>query len=247
MAAIVLVHGAWHGPWCWEKVSRQLRSEGRRVIEVTLPGHERPGAKGRIWTRMSSFIRAVGDAVADAGVPVVLVGHSMGGYVAQRYLEDNDAAAAVLVASVPPQGTLRANLRAIKQDPITMIRAAVTADYSKVISDPHRVRHWFFTPETDQTMVEWTAERLQNESAPALNTMILRRIRTSRITTPVFVIGAAGDEIFTMAEQRGLGRAYGVEAVFRSGGHDLMLDSSWTQLAACIGDVAAGVDGPGQP
>ena len=36
MACYVLVHGAYHGPWCWEKVSERLRARGHDTVEVDL-------------------------------------------------------------------------------------------------------------------------------------------------------------------------------------------------------------------
>lgn len=38
MASFVLVHGAWHGAWCWRRVVDLLRAEGHRVHALTLTG-----------------------------------------------------------------------------------------------------------------------------------------------------------------------------------------------------------------
>ena len=38
-ARVVLVHGAWHGAWCWAPVVDLLRAEGVDVVAVDLPGH----------------------------------------------------------------------------------------------------------------------------------------------------------------------------------------------------------------
>ncbi|MGI9378145.1 MAG: alpha/beta fold hydrolase, partial [Methyloligellaceae bacterium] len=38
MATYVLVHGAWHGGWCWREVRQRLRAEGHRVFTPTLTG-----------------------------------------------------------------------------------------------------------------------------------------------------------------------------------------------------------------
>ena len=39
MAHFILVHGAWHGAWCWYKVVPLLRAAGHRVDAINLPGH----------------------------------------------------------------------------------------------------------------------------------------------------------------------------------------------------------------
>ena len=198
MKPIVLIHGAWHGPWCWDDVAADLRRRGHEVEAVTLPGHDHPGDHRRIWNRISQYIEAVAEAASSLDEPPVLVGHSMGGYTVQRYLEEHTAAAGVLVASVPWRGSLRPNLRAIRRRPGPTVLAALTADYSRMVANADLVHELFFTPETPREIVASTVERLQNESALAINAMAFRRIRTGRITTPMHVIGAAGDAVFSV-------------------------------------------------
>jgi pimeloyl-ACP methyl ester carboxylesterase len=78
MASFVLVHGAWHGAWCWEKVTPLLEAAGHRVDAVDLPGHGANPA-GVAEMTLEANCRLVADRVEAAGEPVVLVGHSMGG------------------------------------------------------------------------------------------------------------------------------------------------------------------------
>ena len=39
MSTFVLIHGAWHGGWCWEKVKPLLTAQGHQVVAPDLPGH----------------------------------------------------------------------------------------------------------------------------------------------------------------------------------------------------------------
>ena len=171
----------------------------------------------------------------------MLVGHSMGGYTVQRYLERGELAgtAAVLVASVPWRGTLRPNLRAIRREPGPTVSAALLADYGRMVRTPDQVRELFFTESTPADVVDTTTARLQNESFVAINTMAFRRIRTARIAAPITVVAAEGDAVFTVAEQRELAAAYGTEALVLPGGHDMMLDEHWGGGAAIIHRVAS--------
>src|SRR5687768_10806830 len=73
MARFVLVHGAWHGAWCWDRVIPELGSRGHSAVAVDMPVDE-PTAG---W---NEYADAVTRAIAD-DVPVVLVGHSLGGHV----------------------------------------------------------------------------------------------------------------------------------------------------------------------
>lgn len=73
---VVLVHGAWHGPWAWSEVERQLADEGVDVLTVDLPSvGEETDALGDLDDDAAA-VRAVIDSVDG---PVVVVAHSYGG------------------------------------------------------------------------------------------------------------------------------------------------------------------------
>ena len=76
MAKLVLVHGAWHGPWCWDRVTPLLRAAGHEVVAPDLPVAARS---------MADWVAVVLDAMG--GVPSVLVGHSRGGAVISAVAE----------------------------------------------------------------------------------------------------------------------------------------------------------------
>lgn len=81
-ARVVLVHGAWHGAWCWDAVVEGLRAEGITVDAVDLPGH---GDDTQPLTDLfgdAARVTAALDALSTVeDDPVVLVGHSYGGAV----------------------------------------------------------------------------------------------------------------------------------------------------------------------
>ena len=82
MRPFVLVHGAWHGGWCWARVTERLETAGRRVFAPSLPGcGERAGELSRA-IGLDSFYDTVIDLIVQEDLrDVVLVGHSAGGAV----------------------------------------------------------------------------------------------------------------------------------------------------------------------
>jgi len=80
MSTFVLVHGAWHGAWCWEKVVPRLAAHGHAVRAIDLPGHGRdPKPPGSVtWDDYMDRMREV---IETSGEPPILVGHSLGGAV----------------------------------------------------------------------------------------------------------------------------------------------------------------------
>ena len=75
-ATAVLVHGAWHGAWCWQPVVERLNADGIPVVALDLPGH---GADTGPLTDLHGHGDAVRAALDAIDGPVVLVGHSYGG------------------------------------------------------------------------------------------------------------------------------------------------------------------------
>jgi pimeloyl-ACP methyl ester carboxylesterase len=78
VATVVLIHGAWHGAWCWGRVVPLLEGADIPTIAVDLPGH---GASveplGDLYTH-TAFVRALLEGIDG---PIVLCGHSYGGAV----------------------------------------------------------------------------------------------------------------------------------------------------------------------
>ena len=83
MSSFVLVHGSFHGGWCWDAVAARLTAAGHRVAAPDLPGR---GADAATLAALSldDYAARIAEVVAAQAEPVVLVGHSMGGLVAQE-------------------------------------------------------------------------------------------------------------------------------------------------------------------
>ena len=82
MTTFVLIHGAWHGGWCWKKVSPILREAGHETYSPTLTGL---GERSHLLSRdidLNCHIQDVVNVLEYKGLKdVVLVGHSYAGMV----------------------------------------------------------------------------------------------------------------------------------------------------------------------
>jgi pimeloyl-ACP methyl ester carboxylesterase len=103
----VLIAGAWHGAWCWTKVTPLLEAQGHRVRTPELPATgadstDPAGVTLELWARF------VADVVTRETQPVTLVGHSRGGIVISRAAElvpDRLRRLVYLAAYLLPAGT----------------------------------------------------------------------------------------------------------------------------------------------
>jgi pimeloyl-ACP methyl ester carboxylesterase len=106
MSSYVLVHGAWHGAWCWGKVIPLLEAEGHSVTAIDLPGHG-DDTMPLAGLTQAEYGRRVADAVEASGESVTVVGHSMGGMAitqAAEYVPDKIAALVYVCAFLPGPG-----------------------------------------------------------------------------------------------------------------------------------------------
>jgi pimeloyl-ACP methyl ester carboxylesterase len=93
MALFALVHGAWHGAWCWEKVIPELESRGHSAVAMDMP-IEDPEAG---WSEYADAVIA-----AIEGGDAILVGHSMGGIVIPVVADRIAVKHSVFLASILP-------------------------------------------------------------------------------------------------------------------------------------------------
>ncbi len=82
MVTFVLVHGGWHGGWCWERVSPLLRAQGHIVYTPTLTGLGARAYLAHPDVGLETHIQDIVDVLTGSDLGgVVLVGHSAGGTV----------------------------------------------------------------------------------------------------------------------------------------------------------------------
>jgi pimeloyl-ACP methyl ester carboxylesterase len=237
---LLFVHGAWHAAWCWdEHFLDYFADKGYRALAVSLRGHGKsPAPKPMQFCSIADFVDDVDSVAKSLPTRPVVVGHSMGGFVVQKYLESHDAPAAVLVASMPPSGASRFLLRKMRQHPWLATRSMVTTkSLQSFAGTPTLARENFFsalTPEAD--VVRYTA-RLEEAYVGkiSLDTALLKLPRPNLVTTPLLVLGCENDGCFTQDEVRATAGAYHTEAeIFPNMGHDMMLEPGWAAVAERI-------------
>jgi pimeloyl-ACP methyl ester carboxylesterase len=234
---LLFIHGAWHAAWCWnEHFLSFFADKGYRALAVSLRGHGGSPTPRRL--RDCSFADYVEDvnSVADS-LPrgPVVIGHSMGGVIVQKYLESHNAPAGVLMASMPPQGFLRSGLRWIKRHPLHFARMSITGKSLPYVSTPQLARERFFSAHTPESLVLSYATRLQEESARLGVDGLLTLPRPKRVSTTLLVLGALDDGAVTPQEVHATARAYRTEAeFFPNMGHNMMLEPGWAAVAERI-------------
>jgi pimeloyl-ACP methyl ester carboxylesterase len=149
----VLVHGAWHGGWCWRRVADRLERLGHSVVTPTLTGL---GERAHLMSAAITLDTHIADIVNVVKFEdlhdIVLVGHSYAGFVISgvaEEVEDRIARFVLLDAFIPEDGDSMASAGT----PAT--REATTAAIARGdITVPPRAAAAFLVNDADQTWVD---------------------------------------------------------------------------------------------
>jgi pimeloyl-ACP methyl ester carboxylesterase len=121
VSTFALVHGAWHGPWCWERVTRPLRERGHEVVVPDLPSED---TSLGLDDYADTIVATLGDAE-----DVILVTHSLGGLngpvvAARRPLK----ALVYLCALVPEPGRTFSEQLGAETEPVLLFSGGRMVD-----------------------------------------------------------------------------------------------------------------------
>lgn len=232
---ILFVHGAWHAAWCWENFLPYFARQGYMSYAVSLRGHGASAGRDKLrWhSAAHDYVADVAQIAQTLERPPILVGHSMGGYVVQKYLETHTAAAGILLASMPVSGVFGFVTRFVSRHPWVFLKAQLLLNPWYLVGTPGLMQEAFFSPYMPAEEIARHFARLQSESfLMQLETMFFNLPRPDKVKTPLLVLAAANDRVFSAAEQQATARAYGTEAeIFPDMAHDMMLEPNWQHAA----------------
>jgi pimeloyl-ACP methyl ester carboxylesterase len=236
---LLFVHGAFVGAWCWDEHFLEYFARlGYAAHAVSLRGHgASAGHETLALASMDDYVADMLHAARRLERPPVLIGHSMGGMVVQRGLERSQAPAAVLMASVPPQGLMGSALLLAAQDPQLFREISLIQHLHPQHATLQGVRRALFSENLPEQQVARHFMRMQSESQRALFDLSWPQhlwIGGGR-GRPLLVLGAARDAFFPPPMVEATAGLHGVDAeIFADIAHAMMLEMAWQTVAARI-------------
>jgi len=234
---LLFIHGAYTGAWCWEEYFLPFFAEqGWPSYAVSLSGHggsRKPGLLGTY--SIDDYVADVAEVIAQLPKPPVLIGHSMGGMVVQKYLEKDNVPGAVLLCSVPPQGLLSSAVGLMMTNP------SVFAELNSIItggqgSAQSLKESLFHQPVDDEALMRYY-DLCQPESYRAIWDMTWFNLPNIQLMhrPPMLLLGARHDRLITPDQVELTGLCYGLEAeILPDVGHGVMLEKDWQKAASRI-------------
>lgn len=250
MAAIVAIHGMWGHGRQWENWRSILEARGHRVMAPTLRHHDvdphAPPPEGLGDTSLQDYADDIAQAIADLDEPPVLIGHSMGGLIAQILAARGVARAAVFLAPAPPAGWPAVVELGLPSVTRTFLRAILTS--AIFVHRPHRPNLGTAIYSCLNRMPREQAEaehaRMVHESGRALFEIAFwffdrsrhgARVDPDAVTCPTLTVGAGRDRITPVASVRATARRYvrdgGEYREYADYAHWVIAEPGWERIA----------------
>jgi pimeloyl-ACP methyl ester carboxylesterase len=234
---VVLVHGAFVGAWCYQAHwLAYFARQGFRCYAPSLRGHGNSEGRAQLdYAGIGEYVSDIARVVEHLSGPApILVGHSMGALVVQRYLEQYPASAAILLAPVPPHGLMASSWRMALGDPLLFARFGLMQSLGAAQVDTDMARRAVFSERVANADIAYYSQLIQRESQRALWEMnVFASGRPWRVPNrpPMRVISAAEDALFANAETQAVARLWQADSITMPHmGHAMMLEPDWQDV-----------------
>jgi pimeloyl-ACP methyl ester carboxylesterase len=243
---IFMIHGMWGGAWYWEKFRGLFEAKGYRCIAVTLPYHDMD-PKGipdpRLGTTsLLDYAESLEREIGKLGAKPIIMGHSMGGLLAQILGARSLAKSLVLLTPASPSGIIALKPSVIKSfwSVLTtwgfwrkpMRQTFSEATYSMLHLLPEKEQketYGKFVYESGRAAFEIGYWLLDSKNAS--------KVDESKVTCPVLVIAGAEDRITPASVVRNVAKKYrgATYKEFTNHAHWVMAEPGWQDVAEYIG------------
>jgi pimeloyl-ACP methyl ester carboxylesterase len=240
---LFLIHGMWGGAWCWRHFRQHFEAAGFRCVAPTLPYHDadpRAAPDPRLGQiGLQDYAGALAAQIEAMDEPPVLVGHSMGGLLAQMLAARGLARALVLLAPAAPAGILAVSPSVALafwsiqttwgfwHKPVRQTFAEASHSLLHLLPEPERRPVYDrFVHESGRAVFEvgyWMFDATQ-----------ATRVDASRVTCPVLVIAGTEDRMVPAWAVRQVARKYAAVSTYREFEHHahwLPGEPGWQRVA----------------
>lgn len=226
---MLFLHGAFAGPEVWTSfVAPWFAARGHKVLAPRLSSPLLPGA------RLRDYVRRARDAADSLGAPPVVVGHSLGGLVAQHLAAQRPVAGIVLVSSPGPCGLAPSLWQLSSRAPGVLASLLVAQAGGGLLLGIEALRQALFTEDTPDAWIRELTIPFNHESPLALLDGLTWDLPAWFLTRrqPMLAVLGDRDAFVPMTDLWSIALLYGAETeLVRGTAHGLPIDPHWKSLA----------------
>jgi len=194
---ILFVHGSFCSAPIWRYRFMPFFSDaGHDTYAVSLSGHGKSGSEWSLHLySLNDYVDDIKAAIKKIGEPPILVGHSLGGMVVQKYIEDHHCAGAILMNSLPPSGAFSSIVHMMTHTPELYWTLNQAMMFSTDLVSFDALKRMLVTDDTHPASLAEVHGLFQPESLRALNDVTYLDIprKQAKEGFPIKVIGGDAD------------------------------------------------------
>lgn len=256
---VVMLHGAFAGAWCFARWQTWFEARGWKALCLDLLHHgdrrTAESATALANTGLQDYADDVAERLAALPEKPILIGHSMGGLLAQILAARDLCRAAVLLTPAPAWGALPSSHREIG---VALNLFNAGAFWSQALEPVYEIAREDSLKQFGEAEAREIFERCGPESGRALFEMIfwmfdVRRasyVNAVNVDCPLLVVGATDDLVISTGTARKTAEKYqhlSTYLEFEGFGHMLLLEPGWEQIAeACLQWIGELGNAPGR-
>jgi pimeloyl-ACP methyl ester carboxylesterase len=234
---LLFIHGAFHGAWCWsDHFMPFFAQRGHDCTAISLREHcnSERSANPDQW-RLADYVEDVLNAIDPAKPPPILIGHSLGGSIAQKVAAHRAVVGLVLLAPSPIGGSNRAALRMMALHPRAMLGGFLRGNMKAALP---AFCSFFFSKDLPEAVRAKHMARLDGNTSFAAAADVFWRDppRPRPLGVPVLVVSGADDWSIPHYKNERLARAYSGDHLLVPTAHDIMCDTRWEDAACAVSE-----------
>ena len=243
---IVMIHGMFVGPWCWDPYRNYFEQRGYRVITPTLRYHDLPLGSppnpGLMETGIRDYVTDLEKEVRALDQKPIIIGHSMGGLIAQLLASKGLARATILIAPAVPRGINAISWTGIKsfwmnrqrfghwREPLRpTFEGAIYSSLHLLPPDKQKAVFEKFTYESPR--VAWEISFWYFDRAKATS------VDESKVTCPILTMVGTEDRLIPPGIARKIHNKYKAVSTYREfdrHSHFIIAEPGWEEAASSI-------------
>jgi pimeloyl-ACP methyl ester carboxylesterase len=236
---LVFVHGSFCGAWIWSEHFLPFFAErGWRCVAVSLRGHGGSAGRDQLDSfGITDYVADVGQAAAEMESQPVIIGHSLGGMVAQRFVKRHGASGLVMLASVGPGGLGGSLAHMTTLHPDLLWELGRLQTLGPEAANYEIIRRGLFSAGFPAELAWRYARLFQRESQRASQELLLPQWFNlmARPSLPALVLGGAGDAFIPYTDLVASSALWSAQLkVLDDLPHVMMLDSAWRKAAEAL-------------